>query len=166
MTFRYFAYGSALSRAHFAEWARDHGHPEDVLDEGSPAVLDDHELVLSVPSRYWMGAVGTLEPKPGATVYGVLFDVPDQLADVIRHKEGVATGLYQETEVEVRLWTPGGDEATLQLRTARTFVVAPGRAVAAPPPPSQRWLDIVTGGAQERGLPDLWIAELKRKARK
>jgi hypothetical protein len=165
MTYRYFAYGSALSASHFAEWAKDHGHHA-VLRDGQPAVLDDHELVLSVPSRYWMGAVGTLEPRPGATVYGARFDLPDELADVIRHKEGVATGLYQETEVEVRLWTPAGDEGTLQLETARTFVVAPGRATLAPPPPSHRWLEIVIAGAEERGLPELWIAELKRKAKK
>jgi hypothetical protein len=165
MTYRYFAYGSALDAAHFAEWASEHGYPPDVLGEGLPAAVDDHELVLSVPSKYWMGAVGTLEPRPGATVYGALFEVEDRFADVVRHKEGVATGLYREIEVEVRLWTPGDVDVTLQLNTASTFVVAPGRAVAAPPPPSQRWLDIVIAGAAARGLPDLWIADLKRRRR-
>jgi len=38
-----------------------------------------------------------------------------------------------------------------------------GRAVADPPPPSQRWLDIVIAGAEAHGLPELWIAELKRR---
>jgi cation transport regulator ChaC len=165
MTYRYFAYGSALEPAHFAEWAQEHGHPTDVLADGLPAALDDYELVLSVPSRYWMGAVGTLEQRPGGTVYGVLFEVADEHADVIRHKEGVATGLYREIELEVRLWTPGGSDSTLQLNTASTFVIAEGRAVASPPPPSQRWLDIVIAGAHARGLPDLWIAELKRRKR-
>ncbi len=165
MTYRYFAYGSALDPAHFAEWAQEHGYPGDVLGDGLPAALDDYELLLTVPSRYWMGAVGTLEPKQGSTVYGVLFEVADAQADIVRHKEGVATGLYQELEVEVRLWTPAGAEATLQLDTAHTFVVAEGRAAASPPPPSQRWLDIIIGGAQARGLPDLWIAELKRRKR-
>jgi hypothetical protein len=165
MTYRYFAYGSALDPEHFAEWATEHGHPTNVLDDGVPAALDDYELVLSVPSRYWMGAVGTLEPKPGETVYGCLFEVADEHADVVRHKEGVATGLYREIELEVRLWTPGGPSTTLQLNTASVFVVAEGRQVPHPPPPSQRWLDIVIAGAQARGLPDLWIAELKRRKR-
>jgi hypothetical protein len=159
----YFAYGSALDAGHFAEWAKEHEHPADILGDGLPAVLDDHELQLSVPSRYWMGAVGTLVPKPGATVYGVLFEVEPAHADVIRHKEGVATGLYKETRVEVRLWTPGDDGSTLQLDEAAAFVVAEGRAVADPPPPSQRWLDIVIAGATARGLPELWLADLKRR---
>ena len=165
MTYRYFAYGSALDPAHFAEWATEHGHPPDVLGEGLVAALDDYELLLSVPSRYWMGAVGTLEPRAGETVYGCLFEVEDQHADVIRHKEGVATGLYREIELEVRLWTPGGPTTTLQLNNASTFVVAEGRTVASPPPPSGRWLDIVVAGAHARGMPDLWIAELKRRKR-
>ena len=165
MTYRYFAYGSALASAHFAEWAKEHGYPGDALGEGLPAALDDYELSISVPSRYWMGSVGTIEPKAGETVYGCLFEVPDEHADAVRHKEGVATGLYHEIEVEVRLWTPGGPATTLQLNNASAFVVAEGRTVASPPPPSQRWLDIVIAGAQERGLPDLWIAELKRRKR-
>jgi hypothetical protein len=166
MSYRYFAYGSALDPAHVAEWAAEHGYARDLLDDASPAVLDDYELVLTVPSKYWMGAVGTLEPRPGATVYGVLFTLRDEQADAVRHKEGVATGLYREIEVESRLWTPGGDDATLQLNTAAAFVVAEGRAVQNPPAPSQRWVDIVVAGAQARGLPELWIAELKRKGRR
>jgi AIG2-like family len=165
MTYRYFAYGSALDPGHFAEWAREHGHPADVLGDGLPAVLDDYELSISVPSRYWMGSVGTIEPRMGEAVHGCLFELADEHADVIRHKEGVATGLYHEIEVEVRVGPSDSPTTTLQLSTARTFVVADGRAVPSPPPPSQRWLDIVIAGAQQRGLPDLWIAELKRRKR-
>jgi hypothetical protein len=166
MSFRYFAYGSALDPLHFGEWAGEHGYAADVLGDAEPSVLDDQELVLSVPSKYWLGAVGTLEPRQGSVVYGALFTLPDDKADIVRHKEGVATGLYREIEVEVRLWTPSGDDSTLQLTTCSTFVVAEGRATANPPPPSQRWLDIVIRGAQERGLPDLWVAELKRKGKR
>lgn len=166
MAYRYFAYGSILDADHFAEWAREHGYEGRLLEGGAPAILDDFELALTVPSRYWLGAVGTVVPKPGGAVYGVLYSVPDDWADMIRHKEGVATGLYREIEVEARLWTAGADDATMQLMTASAFVVVPGRAAATPPPPSQRWMEIVVRGAQQHGLPDLWIAELKRKARR
>jgi hypothetical protein len=168
MTYRYFAYGSNLDAGHFAEWTQEHGYFGRQLQDGRVAVLDDWELTLSVPSRYWMGAVGTLEPKPGAAVYGVLFDLPEEWADMVRHKEGVATGLYRETEVEARLYVPGADDdggTTLQLMTASAFRAAEGRTVSPSPPVSKRWLDIVVRGAQAHGLPDLWIADLKRRGR-
>jgi hypothetical protein len=166
MSYRYFAYGSALDAGHFAEWAQEHGYGGRALEEGQPAVLDDHELHLSVPSRYWMGAVGTIEPAAGGAVYGVLYTLPDDWADMVRHKEGVASGLYRELEVEVRLWAGGDGDATIQLLAASAFRAAEGRTADAPLPASQRWIDIVTRGAQAHGLPDLWIAELKRKARR
>jgi cation transport regulator ChaC len=165
MSYHYFAYGSSLDPQHVDEWRQEHGYPGGILDEGQVAVLDDWELSLSVPSRYWMGAVGTIEPRPGGSVYGVLFEVPEEHADVVRHKEGVATGLFREVEVETRLWAPTGDEVTIQLMPARAFRAAPGRTVTPAPPPSRRWLDIVVRGAQARGLPELWIAELKRRAK-
>ena len=166
MAYRYFAYGSALDATHLAEWSQEHGYAGRALEDGQVAVLDDWELQFSVPSRYWMGAVGTITPRPGAATYGVLFTVPDDWADMVRHKEGVATGLFREVDVEVRLFVPGADEtSTMQLLDAAAFRVAEGRDVTPGPPPSRRWMEIVTRGAQARGLPDLWIAELRRKAK-
>jgi hypothetical protein len=166
MSYRYFAYGSTLCHEHVTEWAGEHGYQGLSLDEGTLAVLDDFELVLSVPSKYWMGAVGTLEPRSGASVYGVLFDLPGDAGDKIRHKEGVATGLYREVELEVRLFSGGAEDATVQLVSAWGFRAAEGRSVENPPPASQRWLDIVLRGAKEHGLPDLWLAELRRLGRR
>lgn len=167
MSYRYFAYGSTLDAESFAAWAREHGYPGLALADGIPAVLDDHELVLNVPSRYWMGAVGTIEPRSGASVYGVLFELPDEDADKIRHREGVATGLFHEIEVEVRLWAPDADATTtLQLARASAFRAAEGRSAPGAPVPSSRWLDAVVNGARQHGLPDLWIAELRRRGRR
>jgi hypothetical protein len=166
MSYRYFAYGSILDADHFADWAKEHGYEGRTLEEGRPAVLDDWELTLSVPSRYWMGAVGTIEPRPGSSVYGVLYVLDDDWADMIRHKEGVASGLYREAECEVRLWMGGGDESTIQLLSASAFRAAEGKSSASPTAVSQRWLDIVLRGGAAHGLPDLWLAELKRKARR
>lgn len=166
MSYRYFAYGSILDAEHFADWSKEHGYSGRVMADGQPAVLDDYELQLTVPSRYWMGAVGTIEPAPGGTVYGVLYTVPDDWADMIRHKEGVASGLYTEIDVEVRLWAGGDADATIQLMAAAAFRHPEGRPHTGPVAASQRWIDIVTAGARAAGLPDLWIAELKRKARR
>lgn len=165
MTYAYFAYGVALDGEHMAEWCREHGYGAPSLEDATPAVLDDHELVLTVPSRYWLGGVGTIVPKPGSVVYGVLFLLPDDQADTIRAKEGVASGLYREVDVEVRNYTPGEGEVTIQLMSASAFAAAEGRAPAMPPVASQRWVETVVRGARAHDLPELWVAELKRKGR-
>ena len=168
MAYRYFAYGSALHAAHLAEWTHEHGYDGFTLEDGDAAVLDDWELTLSVPSRYWLGAVGTIAPVAGARVHGLLFTLADSAGDIVRHKEGVGSGLYREIDVEVRLAAPPGEDgdATLQLLPARAFCAAEGRSLAEPPPASRRWLDIVVAGGRARGLSDLWLADLERKGRR
>jgi gamma-glutamylcyclotransferase len=166
MTYRYFAYGSNLDAGHFADWTREHGYEGFVLENGQPAVIDDYELALSVPSKYWAGAVGTIVPRPGGAVYGVLFELGPADVEKIRHKEGVASGLYREIEVEARIWIPGSDEtATLQILDAAAFVAADGRTVDPPPAPSSRWLEAVIRGGRAAGLPESWLGELQHQVR-
>jgi gamma-glutamylcyclotransferase len=154
----YFAYGSALDRAHLTAWAQEHGHPADFLGEGLPAVLDDHALELTCASRYWGGGVGTLVPRVGAVVHGVLFELDEAALEIVRHKEGAVTGLFREITVEVQLGHDGDDTPTMQLLSASAFVAsAPPAQVA----PSARWLDSVIAGARAHGLPAAWIAELE-----
>ncbi|HKA88406.1 MAG TPA: gamma-glutamylcyclotransferase family protein [Haliangiales bacterium] len=160
MSYRYFCYGSSLDAQHFAGWANEHGYGSRSLGEGQPAMLSDYELSLTVPSRYWMGAVGTLAPRPGAVVHGVLYALANDDADMIRHKEGVASGLYREIDVEVEVGA--GPATTLQLVRGHTFVAAPERTSAAPPAPSRRWLESVVRGGRAHGLPAAWTDELAR----
>lgn len=110
-----------------------------------------------------MGAVGTLVPRPGAVVHGVLFALANDDADMIRHKEGLASGLYRELEVEVEVGA--GPATTMQLVRGHTFVAAPDRVAAAPPPPSRRWLESVVRGARAHGLPASWIDDIARNLR-
>jgi len=163
--YQYFAYGSTLDASHFAAWCQEHGITGLSLAEGQPAILDDWELHLTVPSKYWAGAVGTIDPRPGSLVYGVLFEISEIRADKIRHKEGVLTGLYREVDVEVRLWSPNVDDAgsTIQLREAKAFRAAEGKTAAEPPPPSGRWLETVAKGARAHGLPDAWARGLEAR---
>jgi hypothetical protein len=165
VSYRYFAYGATLDAEHVNSWCRDHGYAEGLLAEGMVAILDDYELLVEVPSRRWLGGVGTISIAPGASVYGVLFELDDERADIVRHKEGVASGLFQEIDVEVRLWTPGADpgETTIQLLPARSFRASDARQGRAAP--SKGWLDTVVRGAQAHELPDMWVAELRRRAR-
>jgi hypothetical protein len=166
VTYRYFAYGPTLETGHVAEWLQETGETVDLTD-GSPAILDDWALTLATPSRLWMGAIGSIAESPGAMVYGVLFELADEQADAIRRKEGVAAGLFREIDVEVRLWAPGMGEGedgpTIQLLPARAFAAVPRPLT--PTAPSRRWVDLTVRGAQARGLPDLWVAELRRHGR-
>jgi hypothetical protein len=160
MTYRYFCYGSSLDAEHFASWANEHGYGARSLGEGEAAMLSDHELSLVVPSRYWTGAVGTVAPHTGGVVHGALFALGDDEADMVRHKEGVGSGLYREIEVEVEI---GANPATtMRLVRASTFVAA--RApVGEAPPASRRWLSHVARGARAMGLPEAWVDMLERR---
>lgn len=163
MSYAYFAYGSNLDAAHFTAWCGEHGYSGVSLERGAHAELDDWELTLTVPSRYWGGAVGTIRPRQGGLVHGIMFTLPDEAAPVIRHKEGVTTGLYREVEVEVRAGgTAGG---TMYLRTASVYVAADGREVAlGSMAPSTRWLETVRTGGAKHGLNQRWLDHLGKGA--
>lgn len=161
MTYRYFCYGSSLDAEHFASWANEHGYGGRTLGEGHAAMLSDYVLEITVPSRYWMGAVGTLAPRRGGAVWGVLHTLANDDAEMIRHKEGVVTGLYREIDVEVEIGA--GPTTTMQLVRGHTFIAAPDRVASDPPPPSRRWLECVLRGARAHALPDAWMQELARR---
>lgn len=150
--FRYFAYGSALSVARTQEWCESHGMDIAPFLAGVPARLDDHKLEFRVPSRYWQGLVADLVPAPGESVHGVLFELGDDARAAVLHKEGVATGLFREVEVAVQV----GERRV----TASTFAAEPSR-VTTPGAPSASYLDALITGAQERKLPDTWLATLR-----
>ena len=61
--FRYFAYGSALSRRHIGEWAAEHGVDARLFARGAPAVLRGYSLVFDVESRFWGGRIADLADR-------------------------------------------------------------------------------------------------------
>lgn len=150
--FRYFAYGSALSRRHIGEWAAEHGVDARLFARGAPAVLRGYRLVFDVESRFWGGRVANLAEDQEGVVHGVLFEIPLPAKDAVLRKEGVSTGLSQETEVTVQV--EGKDVA------AKAFVARPEKR-GEPGAPSARLLAYLVEGAQERGLPESWVAQLR-----
>lgn len=153
--FRYFAYGSALSKRHIAEWASEHGVDPRLFEGGVPAVLRGYALVFDVESRFWGGRVANLASDQQGAVHGVLFDLPDSAAEAISRKEGVPTGLSQEIDVTV--------EAAGERAAAKAFVARPEKRTS-PGPASPRLLDYLIEGAQERGVPREWVDELRKQA--
>jgi len=150
--YRYFAYGSTLSKRHIGEWAAEHGVDVRLFARGVPAVLRDHKLVFDVESRFWGGRVANLKEEKGAAVHGVLFEIMPMAKDGVAKKEGVPTGLSQEIDVTV--------EVDGKPIAAKAFIAKAEKRVE-PGPASGRLLNYLIEGAQERGLPESWIAELK-----
>src|SRR6184192_2212289 len=153
--YRYFAYGSVLSRRHLAEWAGEHGVDPGLFAHGTPAVLRGYELAFDVERKFWGGRVANLREREGGAVHGVLFEVPAQAREAVLRKEGVPTGLSQEIEVNV--------EVAGKPVAANAFVARPERR-AGPGAPSARLMTYLLEGARERGLPQSWIEELGHHA--
>src|SRR5919202_112185 len=101
--YRYFAYGSVLSKRHVGEWAGEHGVDARLFARGAPAVVRGFQLVFDVESRFWGGRVANLREKAGSEVHGVLFEIPPPAKEAVLRKEGVATGLSQEIDVTVEI---------------------------------------------------------------
>src|SRR5947209_14004935 len=87
--YRYFAYGSALSKRHIGEWAAEHGVDARLFARGAPAVLRGYRLVFDVESRFWGGRVANLAEDKEREVHGVLFEIPPPAKDAVLRKEGV-----------------------------------------------------------------------------
>jgi cation transport regulator ChaC len=153
--YRYFAYGSALSKRHIGEWAAEHGVDARLFARGAPAVLHGYRLVFDVESRFWGGRVANLAEDTDGVVHGVLFEIPPPAKDAVLRKEGVATGLSEEIDVSV--------EAEGRPVAAKAFVARPEKRGEAGPA-SGRLLAYLVEGAQERGLPESWVTHLRNQA--
>jgi gamma-glutamylcyclotransferase len=149
----YFAYGSVLSRRHVGEWAGEHGVDARLFARGAPALLRGYALTFDVESRFWGGRVANLREDKDGVVHGVVFEIPVPAREAVLKKEGVATGLSQEIDVTVEI-----DGKPVR---AEAFVARPEKRTE-PGPASGRLLQYLVEGAQERGLPQEWIEELRR----
>ena len=153
--YRYFAYGSALSKRHIGEWAAEHGVDARLFARGAPAVLRGYRLVFDVESRFWGGRVANLTQDRDGEVHGVVFEIPPPAKEAVLRKEGVATGLSEEIDVQV--------EVEGKPVAAKAFV-ARAEKRSEPGPASGRLLAYLVEGAQERGLPQDWVDHLRAQA--
>ncbi len=149
---RYFAYSTILDRAAFEEWRAQHGYEFFNLPEGELAEAVDVDLVYDFPSRWWGGRVAGLEDKPGARVFGRVFEIAGSDWPIVQHKEGAVTGMSVEREVKLKI---GGKELT-----ATAFTTNPSRANREGPV-SARFVEALSRGAQSAGLPADYVAKLR-----
>ena len=94
MTFTLFTYGTLIRGSY--------GWPQ-----GKPAMLEGYERI---PNPIWIAhghkpekAVKTVVPKDGASVDGVLFDVPDNEKRMIDMIDGYEGEYYKRTKVTVKV---------------------------------------------------------------
>jgi cation transport regulator ChaC len=148
---RYFAYSTILDRAAFDEWRAQHGYEQFQLPNSVVAQAVDIDLVYDFPSRWWGGRVAGLTDQPGASVWGLLFEIPGVDWPIIQHKEGAVTGMCVEREVRVK--------TSDLVQTATAFTTSPQRA-RTDGPVSDRFVDALVRGARAAGLPPEYIQRL------
>jgi hypothetical protein len=153
---RYFAYSTVLDRAAFEEWRGQHGYDAFQLPDGLVAEALDLDLVYDFPSRWWGGRVAGLVDRPGASVFGRLFEIPGADWPIVQHKEGAITGMCVERPVRVQA---GG-----ALLEATAFTTRPERA-SLDGPVSARFVEALVRGARAAALPEAYVARLEREAR-
>lgn len=151
----YFAYSGVLDRNAFETWREEHSYQFFELPEGQVAEAKGVDLIFDFPSRWWGGRVAGLVDNSGSSVFGRLFKIPAINWPVIQHKEGVITGMSIERTLTV---TVDGKDIP-----ATAFVTSPDRA-STDGPISQRFLEALTQGAKQSGLPEHYISNLKSKA--
>jgi gamma-glutamylcyclotransferase len=148
----YFGYSTVLDRQAFEDWRGQHGYDDFELPEGAVAQAQDVDLIFDFPSRFWGGRVAGLVDRPGATVYGRLYEIAGPDWAIVEHKEGAVTGMSVPREVTVKV----GDR-TVQ---ATAFTTRPERA-SSDGPISAAFVDALVRGAETAGLPADYLERLR-----
>jgi gamma-glutamylcyclotransferase len=148
----YFAYSTILDRAAFEEWRTQHSYTFFDLPAGRVARATDIDLTYDFPSRWWGGRVAGLVNRPGAQVYGLLFEIAGKDWPIIQHKEGAVTGMCVERPVSVL--------AGAERFEATAFTTNPQRA-RTDGPVSSAFIEALVRGAASAGLPAEYIARLR-----
>lgn len=152
----YFAYSTILDRAAFEEWRAQHSYEFFDLPAGEVGEALDVELVYDFQSRWWGGRVAGLGDKPGAHVFGKVFEIAEKDWPVIQHKEGFVTHMCGERTVRVKV----GDEVV----EATAFTTLPERR-SNEGPVSEQFVQALVRGARSAGLPEAYVSTLGTTAR-
>jgi len=91
----YFAYGSNLDVEDWERFCYRNGFRADCIKAIDKAFLPDHELVFNVYSSTRGGGALNIHRRPGACVYGALFEVSEEGWRALDFKEGVSERVYQ-----------------------------------------------------------------------
>jgi hypothetical protein len=144
----YFAYGSNMS----LEQIRSRCSRPVVV---AAARLADHRLGFYGHSETWDSAMETVEPAPGAEVWGVIFALSRldwERLDLWQDARFDGAGTYFHFPVTV---------TDLEGRTHRVYLYKKD-VQGCPRDPSREYLEHILRGAAENGLPPHYIEELMK----
>ena len=140
----YFAYGSNMSRAIFAE--RRGLRPTAALW----GWLEGWRLCFDLPVGPGERGVANVLPFAGARACGVLYRITADEAEHLDHTEGVQGGFYRRVEVVIA--ANNGERITAF--TYHSTYSSAGRK------PSARYMGLLLDGAREHGLPREYVDDL------
>jgi gamma-glutamylcyclotransferase (GGCT)/AIG2-like uncharacterized protein YtfP len=141
----YFAYGSNMASREMSEWCPEHRFV-------GTARLDDHRIELRRRSVRWQGGAVDVVSAPGEIVWGALYELPDAKLEALDAKEGQGFA-YRRREVEVL--------AAGEPHTAVAYEVIEKEPEEVPPTPA--YAGLLVSAARERGLPEEYVAALRRR---
>jgi gamma-glutamylcyclotransferase (GGCT)/AIG2-like uncharacterized protein YtfP len=139
----YFAYGANMAESVMTEHCPGHS----VL---GVAELPRHRFAFTRRSVRTGTGVADVVPDPASSVWGVLYEVDDLAA--LDAKEG-AGWAYDRVDVEVLIAGASIAAVTYKVQTPEAKEVTPSAAYVAG----------ILAAAHERGLPETYIAELRRR---
>ena len=140
----YFAYGSNMPAAEIDAWCTGYRCL-------GVARLDGYRLGLRRRSIRWQAGVLDLVPAAGETVWGVLYELPEDALARLDEKEGAGLA-YRRIDVE-----PALDAEPRRAYAYEVIAKEPDEVPCAP-----EYARLVLAGARDRGLPPEWLAELER----
>ena len=145
-TLWYFAYGSNMNGTQMRSRAGD-------IFEEQAGRLENFELLFNKKARGGT-ATANVRPAAGKTVHGVLYRLSESALRSLDRYEG-APEHYRRVEVNV---TDGnGNKIAAQVYIATKVERSPLR-------PAPHYLQSILEGADQRGLPQEYIAEIKKAA--
>lgn len=133
-----FAYGSNLSQHDWNRFCSPLEADPSCLKPKARAFLPDHHLSFDRYSHTRRGGVLNVQRRPGSVVGGALFEVDEIGLGLLRRKEGVGLGAYEERAVTV-IDTEGNEKSAI------TYVVPPHR-VEPFQRPHDEYLDVCRDG--------------------
>lgn len=144
-TIWYFAYGSNLNRAQMQNRVGQ-------ILEFQPARLENYELLFNKIVRGGSGEAN-IQPSKGKTVYGVLYRITESALRSLDRATGVPDH-YRRIEVSVV-------DANGNRVKAQAYIAAKvGKGLR----PAPHYLQSLLAGAAEHGLPEEYLAEIRKVA--